>query len=498
MKKSKLTALLLVFMVVLSATSSFAQDSTFKLSDYKNPNYFYQSLDLNFGLNSGLRIDKLNATNGYGSNDFSINSNTGATYSLSINSPKTQTELQSFISAAIESSVYNQDMKIDNYKGNRNKFSQIENLNLNGLKRFYNEKQNYFEVGGTLYCRFDGSKDKNKSTTSFQNTNEFTEESKRFNLDITGVFLIGKGRIEQVQDARLAMYLLDDLKNLKRENQQASDEDVLALARTITSLKYKRFFDGRLRKIHEITVIDSFLFKNNIAGTADAAYFTSLNDNWNYANNPIRYSGKRLFTGIEGKYSHTYFNHISEVIEPVYELTEYTIYTTPVGVNLVAGINFENPKTLTWQNSANIKIGVGIQQWIENRELSDTAYSSNSYNQSFPSMKLEADYGFGYYPNSRTWLTFDWWILSGWDKEMYGNTKKDKEDYQNSFYTYTGPEFHAYYYLSEKLRLSLSYTGYIYFSNNKYKYDVPAGESDHRNLTFWNHRLNAGLTYSLF
>ena len=149
-----------------------------------------------------------------------------------------------------------------------------------------------------------------------------------------------------MQDARLSMYILEDLQKLNRENRLASDEDVLALARVITSLKYKRFFDNRLRKIAEITAIDSFLQKNNISGTADATYFTSLNDMWNYANNPVRNSGRRFFTGVETYYNYYYdYNH-KNFQAPASDPTERTEHHSNGNISLVAGINYEKPVSI--------------------------------------------------------------------------------------------------------------------------------------------------------
>jgi hypothetical protein len=377
--------------------------------------------------------------------------------------------------------------------------SHSENLNIEGLKRFYNAKQNYFEVNGLISgignSYYTDGTDKSSDTIS----GKYTVGQKRYNLNISGAILIGKGRIEQVQDARMALYLLDDLQKLNRQNQIASNEEVLALAREITRLKYKRFFDDRLRKIAEITAIDSFLQKNGIAGTTDATYFTSLTDNWNYSNNPVRNSGKRFFTGIEAEYMYAYESYSNDNIVPDEIPINNIIKRQNAGAFIVAGVACEKPTSLKWQNSANLKIGVGLLQNTVHSDPDDASENPlPQYIEALPSLKLTGNYGFGYYPTSRTWVTFDWWILSGWDKEMKGTSKQDKKDYQNSFYAYTGPQFHAYYYLSEKLRLSLTFTGEFRLNHDKFTYEVAEGNPDKYTSTLWNHQLNAALTYSLF
>ncbi len=500
MKKIRLIALLLIALVVLSAKSSVAQDSTFKLSDYKNPNYFYQALDLNFGLNSGFMINNVNTTDKLESNSFSLNSSVGAAYSLYINSPKTQTELRSTFNVGIGSFTNNAIYSDNTYASESNNFNHSENLNFFGLKRFFSEKQNYFEVNGSVKCNNYFSTASGNRKTSGTITYQSEDERKQLDLNMALALLVGKGRIEQVQDARLAMYILDDLQKLSRENRLASNEDVLALARVITSLKYKRFFDDRLRKIAEITVIDSFLQKNNISGATDATYFTSLNDNWNYANNPVRYSGRRLFTGIEANYGYNYEYRYNEVIDPSVNYTKTTEHQSPAGLFVVAGINCEKPVSLRWQKSSYLKIGVGMQQQVEYQKVSypNSATETNYYVGSVPSLKIDASYGFGYYPTSRTWLTFNWWLMSAWANEMDGDSRQEKEDFQNRFYGNTGPRFNAYYYISEKLRLSLSFIGQFGFDNIKYTYEVTESNPKKTTRTLWDQEVRATLNYSLF
>jgi hypothetical protein len=498
MKSTRIIAIIMMLISLSALETLKAQDSTFRLSDYKNPNYFYQTLDLNFALNSGLMLNNSRATDKSGMNNFTFISNAGATYSLYINSPRTQTELRSMLNGGIGSSFYHYKFGSSDSESNSNSFNHSENINIEGWKRFYNTKQIYLEVNGLI------SGNNNFASTDLTNkasgtiVDQTTSNDKQNELSISGALLIGKGRIEQVQDARMAMYLLEDLQKLNRQKQVASNEVVLALATEITRLKYKRFFDGRLRKIAEITALDSFLQKNGIAGIADATYFTSLTDNWNYSNNPVRNSGSRIFTGIEADYYYNFRSQSTDNIVPDEIPTNSEEKRKNAGVFAVVGIAYEKPLSLKWQNSANMKIGFGFRQTSLQFDNNDNVDPFTMYTEIFPSVKLSGDYGFGYYPNSRTWLTFDWWILTGWDKEMNGFSKQDKEDLYNRFYTYTGPQFQAYYYLSEKLRLSLVFTGQFRFDNYKYTREVLKGEPEKVSSAWWNQNISAALTYSLF
>ena len=500
MKSNRIIATIMMLISMLAHETLNAQDTTFKLSDYKNPNYLYQTLDLSFNLASGLSLLKStgNDAESKNSGSFSLYSGIRAGYSFYKNSPEIQSEKHISLNADINS--YSSKLKRDviqtNYKSST--FSHVENLYIQGLRRVYSKKMQYFEVNGALSGVHNNQMSRNETMRADTISDKSKEEDKYLNLNLTGAFLVGMGRIEQVQDARLAMFILEDLQTLNRAKKVATDEDVLALAREITLLKYKRFFDNRLRKIAEITAIDAFLQKNGIAGTSDAAYFTSLNDNWNFANNPIRNSGKRLFTGLEANYRYQYRSSLNEYIMPENEPNEYKFNKSSGGFNIVAGFNYEKPKSLTWQYSSSVKIGVGMQSGVETEKEPDIADETKYYLWTRPTVKLAADYGFGFYPSSRTWLTFKWWLLSGWDKEMDGDTKDNEEDLQDIFYIYTGPQFNAYYYFSERLRLRLFFNGTLTLDKTNYTYEVIEGDSEKVSSTLWNQNISASLTYSLF
>jgi hypothetical protein len=498
MKKIKLIALLLISMVVFSLKSSVAQNTTFKLSDYKNPDYFYQTLDMNFGLNNSINLQKFNSEpNDYNQNNFRFSGDAQLYYSNYANSLKSQSEMHASLSGDLTNASTHYTSETYNSESKQNDFSNYESFNINGLKRFYNAKQNYFEINGSLGLGYRGMSGKNSRYNSDTLIGSDEDKTINFNNSITGSFLIGTGRIEQVQDARLALFLLDDLKRLNREKRVSSDEDVMELARLITSLKYKRFFDDRLRKIAEISAIDSFMQLKGIVSKTDATYFTSLNDNWNFANNPARYSGWRLYTGIEGHFDYFYYKNTSEIIMPAKDFIEKNENRHGISAFAVAGLSHEKPISLKWQQSASVKGMFGTyfrQSETKNTDSPDL----NVYNGSLPTVFLSANFGYGYYPNSRTWLTANWSLVSRFEKLYLGSSKEDKENSSNTYYTYTGPQVEAYYYLSEKLRLSLAFSGQFTVDSEKNIDASPDGNDTRQTNTNYNQQLSAALTYSLF
>ncbi len=500
MKKVSGFTIAMFITAVFSALTTHAQYSTFRLSDYKNPDYLYQSLVLDFAFGSRLSLQDERELRDFNYNNFSLGLDAGGNYQRFSNSLKRQSDLGISLNAGIHSSNSGYKFTEPNQENTADRFRHSEQLEIDLAERFYNRNRYYFEVNAVMNNFYGASftEEENKTDTSVYSSDY---NQKNFNNSISASFLVGKGRIEQVQDARLALYLLEDLHKLNRDKRVATDGEIIELAELITSLKYKRFFDDRLRKIAEITAIDSFMQKKGIAGLPDAGYFTSLNDNWIYANNPARYSGYRVFTGIEANLLYNTANDHKEVFEPFPELVKSTNTTTETGLFFVAGVRSEKPLNLKWQRSAGLKGRLGMKQEFISLEEFETAITDTTtkmYNESVPSIQLAADWGYGFYPNSRTWLVFNWELTGGYNQREQGTTKEDKTGVQNDFYLFTGPDLSAYYYISEKIRLSLNINGQFSLENTEFTgVDIPDNENKYKNVQ-WGHSITASLNYSLF
>ncbi|PKP46694.1 MAG: hypothetical protein CVT94_13895 [Bacteroidetes bacterium HGW-Bacteroidetes-11] len=495
MKNTLPIALLLIATIVFSVKTTQAQTENFKLSDYKNPDYLYQSLVMNFNFSNGFVIQR----NGSQENEFGLNSAAGGNYLRYLNSTTRQAETQLGLNAGFGISNRNQELS-QNYKTDRKSFNHGESFQFSTSQRFYNTRQHFFETSVSLSSNFSGSKQSQNNSGNNIEPESSKMKYKNFRNDINAAIYVGKGRIEQVQDAQMAVFLLNDLQLLNRKNRDVSDEEVLELATLITKLKYKRFFDSRLRRIAEITAIDSFMQAKKISGITDAMYFTSLNDNWAYANNPIRQSGYRGYIGLEGNLSlrNATSSRESDIIigyNPVYDNTDRH---TGTGAFLLAGYLYEKPISLKWQKSAQVRTGFGISR--ESNEMKDRLndLTTKNYAELFPSISLSADYGYGFYPNTRTWATFNWTLLAAWNKEMTGETKEDKTDLQKLILAQTGPEISVYYYISPKLRLNANFSSQlriIYQELFKREVNDPGVKGT---TTRWSQGLNASLSYSIF
>jgi hypothetical protein len=115
--------------------------------------------------------------------------------------------------------------------------------------------------------------------------------------DLSVPISIGHGRIEPIEDLRLAIYILEELNKAGRIDKMPPENVVLEMAKEISKIKKKRFFDTRIKKISELQAVDSFLLANNIVVSHDINYFAVLNDQWDYASGPSRTSGFSVNTG---------------------------------------------------------------------------------------------------------------------------------------------------------------------------------------------------------
>jgi hypothetical protein len=82
-------------------------------------------------------------------------------------------------------------------------------LQFNSDNRFYNQHQFFFETDFHIYGSGNWEKTDDKVYYSLT-------KSDNISADIEVPLLIGHGRIEQIQDARLAIYILEELQKAGR------------------------------------------------------------------------------------------------------------------------------------------------------------------------------------------------------------------------------------------------------------------------------------------
>ena len=281
-------------------TNSLQAQTDFNLSDYKNPDYHWRSLDFRFGLNGNNSFQKNAFQNNEVNKDYqnTFYGNLNTRY-FSVRNSQTYQGSQTYWLNFAANSNYNKSVSDNSIASESSQKYNTQHLALgaNSLNRYYNEKKRFFEVDLNFRGELGNSIRKIESGEEIYPYN-YKYHINDYQVSASLPLLVGTGRIEEVQNARLAVYILDDLQKAGDLTRIPEKEDVLAFASFITETKNQRYFDSRIRKIADITAIDSFLIVKGLKGQSDASYYTLINDNWDYAAGPSRSSGRRFSIGL--------------------------------------------------------------------------------------------------------------------------------------------------------------------------------------------------------
>ena len=405
---------------------SFAQYENFDLSKYKLPEIKRHQLDLRFNSDGRFSHDYIVYDNEYRqdtiserNNQFNVQMN--LLYSYYKNSNRMQSS--AFFSFSTRYRDNEQKSQSTNDYTNKN-----GGTDLNGhyqLNYFLNDK-NWFVRG--------------VPSATFSYTNSSNGDEERKSLYTTESFLlgIGKGRVEQVQDFRHAMLILQDLEKRGLTKKRLSEDEIVEFASLISGLKNERFFDSRIKMETDLVKVDSFLNAMNVLDISDIKYFTSLNDMWRYGDLYVRESGNKIRLSIEPGYSfrnrdvnHDYSEEdmIQEDFILEYALRYYSF----------------NPISVKWQ----VDYSVGLNH-ISNKELQNI-YNGPTQKDYLSSVFLSGNFGF--FPNTRTFLSLNSHVIM--QNQSYDEDKRiDKDGYELRCLLY----FNADYYISDRLRLNGSFS----------------------------------------
>ena len=442
MKKNAIFQLILclLFPTVLSAQAY----KSFDLNKYYTPDIIRNALDLSFLISDNYRSFQTNndsiASNMFDwelSPIFTRHKNTRNKVSNLYINGNTNGEINDEIDRKLSSKIIN---------------SLAVNYNLS----LYSKKQRFLKLG--LYSNYQNNYERTKnSPVELQN---YTNENNNYNLKPT--IGIGIGRIESVRDARQAVYIIDELSKKQQLSKNLSDKEVFEFAQTISKVKNKRFLDARLRKIEEITTIDSFLLKNNFLTNQAAAYFTTLYDFWENGDLFERNSGKILefsfspganFSKLETTYNNT--NQLQDNNEYFGQLNLAYVYHKQLH--------------LDWQQSLSTSLGLTLSD-INNVNILNQ--NSDVITNLF---KTEGTFNFSYtlsyFPSTRS--RFSLWTYHSNSLALFENIVINdiEQASNNTFYSFSSLNATADYYFSPQLRVSgnigIGYS-YDYAKNNNY------------------------------
>jgi hypothetical protein len=500
---------IVIFAASLFMLASFqgsAQES-FKLSDYKNPDYTYRMLDFDFNLDGYNSIFKDNFSNDlYNSSAFTrFNASLNPTY----NARKNTARYQGFQTARLEiapawaydrntneSPVFQEN--VSKSGGSSFDFS-AQSTNL-----FYNQKQQFVELGFNLQSEIGFGKTKKESLpTSYPFNYKTTNQGSLFSIGIP--VAVGMGRIEEVQDARLAVYILEDLEKSGDLTRRPDADEILELAHFITSIKNKRYFDQRLRHISEITAVDSLLDAMGLKAKSGASYYTLLNDNWSHSAGPVRSSGSRLSFGFSPTFRFQPSKHIdyfNDSIANQFQLSNYKNELdetrTVTGLHLYAQYALEKPINLYWQNSTYFSAGYSIwKEEVKTKSLAnEVVIKDETIKDTSRRLYISASNTVGYYPNNRTSIRMG--AYAAYFHSFFEYPEDDNDAYSFSPSSISaGISALADYYVSPRLRINITLQSQASFRTEKSKPVGPDEEQKvQRNRLSTN--LTAGFIYSIF
>ena len=331
---SKVIHVVKVVIILALASVSNAQVIDFDLSNYNPPEFKRHSLDTDLGLLGGHSfIDDNYESESSEKSDERINNSFSFDGSALYSYKKHTTFFQRNLSANInigpsfaQSNDKTEDVLSENTQRNdRSIFVFNTSLRLEGSNRYYIKVSDlFFETNAVLIPNlafrdltnelsngsFDHYIDNDVPPYDYNESfvtseNEIKDEASKtgINISFDPQIFVGYGRINDVSDARLSVYIYQDLRDKNCLDKTPDAEDIIKLAELITEIKNERFFDARDKKISNLTRIDKFLKDNGFIKENGAVYFTSLYDNWDYAPQ-TRTSGYRFSAGFVPEFSY--------------------------------------------------------------------------------------------------------------------------------------------------------------------------------------------------
>ena len=340
------------------------------------------------------------------------------------------------------------------------------NCNLSTEDLFYRGNK-FFSNRMGFYGNFSQLKqdaDQNLITNQIRNTGNIFYE--------TGT---GEGRLEYISDPVLANFILKDMRQ-KGVIENFTPEQIELLAQKISQIQSIRMMDYRYRLIDQINMLDSFLKQEVVKDKFNATYFTTLYDNWLYANRFQRFSGHRneMFIGDRiGTYS----------LKQKFETdSSYAQNQLTNQMYIVFEHVSEKAIKLTYQKSRNLRIEMN-----RNRGTYDNGFGV--YKNKATQFTVNLKENFGWYPNTRTFLStgINTQAVYQFNSSFHDPTNPGSWRKNNDQLTLTiSPGINLYYFFSPKLSLNANAANNLIF----YKFFSPGSEGQFYSNNNFNVRIN--------
>lgn len=363
-------------------------------------------------------------------------------------------------------------------------------ISLRSQNRFYNRSGFFLEAGHSFSF--------NPNVNKFTRT-EISGEANRSVIRSTHSLpvSIGFGRIEPVEDARLAIYIIDELTKKGKIKNPPSETVITEFARKISEIKRKRFFDTRLRKIEELQTVDSFLIGNDLVSSGDIEYFTILGDQWDYASGPARKAGFSVNAGFDNSVDINKRSEYYSVFDPELSSMVYENIITKTN-NYKAGgflrIDYSKPHSLYWQSDLYSLTSLGR---VFTRNPSDKEDIEENYETNIFYTSL--NYSVRYLPNSRTSIGLT--VGGNYEKSAGNRSRSDISgpiagDFSEQELTLNA-WVDMYYYFSPQLRIVLDFN--MDSLNHNWVIDYTSVfEDSSLKSSYFSDNFSVGFVYSFF
>jgi hypothetical protein len=469
-------SLSLICLCIATAKVTTAQDLTFDLKNYKTTDYQRQSLDFTFSTdNSSLSYDIQNTdtSNVVVTEQKMLNFNSSVksnpSYNrVSVSRDKVQNE---FINMNLENNYYSskntKEISVGKHPSIKRETLKFGINAGSSTEKYYSKSSNRFlEYGGSV-----GLGENYYSTRNVTDTTVHEYSSNKIPLSLQLTLGHGHGRLENIEDAVEALYILNELKEKGITTKTVSEEDIRQFADCITKIKQERFFDERLYRQKSMTGLVNKLLELGLIDKESISTFNTIADYHYFAGFYPRYSGNVLKYGAEPFVNYTFGSN---------EPNDYQERAFTKGVALNVLYNSETPVSLKWQKSLTLSAKYSIQDEKSKYKGGGNDWT-NRDNEPTQTYNAYASYAVNYSPNTRTSM----------GAGAYGSFHhSDLDKYSNLNVGLSG---HVKYYISERLKFNINLQLYYYDSNSN-----TSGEMANSNTNGITSNLNAGFTYSLF
>jgi hypothetical protein len=381
------TKILLSFCCVL-AIASFAQDSTFQIKNYKYRIPGFRALEFSTSFGGNISKSKQGSSETQKNQSFQLLPSSIRYTRIFSTDRRFHTSSTSLYPSFFSETEGNGLQESKGRNGQASFYWQFDD-------RFYRRNNWFLHLKNNLFAKGDFTKQKSSQYTIKTNI-------KGFDDDLSVGF--GKGRIEIVQDAQMALYILNDLSLQGLIDKTPDVETINQFAQLITELNNKRVFDSRRRRIYQLTQIDKFLREKEITQVPDIRHFTTINDNWFFAFNPERYSGSDWYFDIRSSVELGDANQTNKNAN--YSLnTENESDYKNWGIGPKAGYENYKPINLKWQRNLGAHASWQTRrEETKNKNTMNGTTTGNKVELKQQETELSMFYGIGFYPNNRTRL----------------------------------------------------------------------------------------------